>query len=357
MKDHYNNIYKYNSWKYGSGFLPKVDIGYIRFLEQFLIKFKIKSMVDFGCGDWQIMSQTKMPDDLKYIGLDISDVVIQKNNEIFANGENVKFIVLEEDYLTHTEHYKADLLIVKNVLELWPLSNIIDFLSKILPNYKYALIKTKYNTEMDNENIELGITDRPLNLLNFNYPLQSEIKLVAIMSSYPYQSLYLWKNSSFNNEESLLQSIDKENNLMSLKLCIQPSKIEALIPKIIELKNLVNNNFITFNRKYFEQHNLLSDKYQIKKNDTYIANDLRKDFRQIVIDKNSDNKEFYFILFNNDSRNEILLNGFKSPDIITFTDSVINDYSIIKEEDFRIMVDSPVSLQYLENGISIKPIC
>lgn len=51
----FNRIYEDNVWLCGSGTgsLPKFNIGYIDFLSKFIKDNNIKSILDYGCGDWQ----------------------------------------------------------------------------------------------------------------------------------------------------------------------------------------------------------------------------------------------------------------------------------------------------------------
>ena len=52
----FETIYKYNMWLFGSGSgsLAINNRPYISFLKDFISNNKIKSVVDIGCGDWQI---------------------------------------------------------------------------------------------------------------------------------------------------------------------------------------------------------------------------------------------------------------------------------------------------------------
>jgi hypothetical protein len=349
MKEHYNKIYEYNSWKYGSGFLAKREKGYIKFLEAFLLKADIETIVDFGCGDWQIMRHVKLPEKVKYIGLDISDYIIQKNNKKYAIPGKIEFVALDENYLEQTQKFKADLLIVKNVLELWPTSNIQEFLSNILPHYKYALFKTKYNPKNTNENIEINISDRPLNLMEFKYPDLSEIKLTALTCWYPYQAIYFWKHSPLAiKEEGIFLDIDNEFDLLSTKFCINPSKLTQLISGIKEIKKLIDSSF---DSTVFQ--NSCMD-YNFAKDKIYMDYDLKKDYRTIIINKKNNNNRHYFV-FHDNSKNELILEGFINPQLLTITDSIMNNYSIIIEEDFKIMVTSSITLHSIKDAIKVRP--
>ena len=57
MKNEFTNIYEKELWGRGkgsgAGSRPKFNAPYISFLENFLRDNNIKSVIDFGCGDWQ----------------------------------------------------------------------------------------------------------------------------------------------------------------------------------------------------------------------------------------------------------------------------------------------------------------
>lgn len=155
----FSNIYKTNAWGYGSG-VGSLEIntrGYREFLQNFLKEYKIKSVVDLGCGDWQIASLINW-DKIHYTGIDVVDTVIEKDKELYGSDQ-VEFYCF--DVLTQ-ELPTADLLIIKDVLQHWPNKDILDFLPR-LSSFKYALITNCILGNYVNVDIPLGIF-RPLNL-------------------------------------------------------------------------------------------------------------------------------------------------------------------------------------------------
>ena len=79
------DIYESNKWVYGSGVgsLPINNIDYIRFLRMFMERNNIRTVVDFGCGDWQF-SQYIRWETVTYTGFDIVRPVIERNQSLFA---------------------------------------------------------------------------------------------------------------------------------------------------------------------------------------------------------------------------------------------------------------------------------
>lgn len=155
----FSNIYKTNAWTYGSGegSLEVHTKGYREFLQNFLATYKIKSVVDLGCGDWQIASLMNW-EGIHYIGIDVVDNVIEKNKELYGKDQ-VEFHCF--DVFTH-ELPTADLLIVKDVLQHWPNKDILAFFPRLF-SFKYALITNCILGNYVNVDIPLGIF-RPLNL-------------------------------------------------------------------------------------------------------------------------------------------------------------------------------------------------
>ena len=86
MKEQFTKIYQEERWGKGkgsgSGSRPKFNKDYISFLENFLKDNNIKSVIDYGCGDWQF-SQYVDWGNIDYLGLDIVDSVIDNNKKQF----------------------------------------------------------------------------------------------------------------------------------------------------------------------------------------------------------------------------------------------------------------------------------
>ncbi|WP_106874616.1 class I SAM-dependent methyltransferase [Candidatus Phycorickettsia trachydisci] len=172
----FSDIYKNDTWcgGSGSGSVPKNAMPYLELLQKFFNDKRFNTIVDLGCGDWQLMERIIIPRKKSYMGYDVVQEVIDANNKRFAKP-NVQFITINS--LQEIEHVRADLLIVKDVLAHWPNSRVQYFLTKILPNYKYALITHDVTDDfgkedMKNSDIKLGshrpidITLEPFNLKN-----------------------------------------------------------------------------------------------------------------------------------------------------------------------------------------------
>jgi SAM-dependent methyltransferase len=158
----FDEIYNSNTWGFGSGHgsLPAVTKGYRNYLEAFIRENDIKSIVDYGCGDWQF---SKLVDwgDAKYTGVDIVPTVVERNNQLYGK-ENVRFIAIKPGAVHKVP--KGDLLIVKDVLQHMTDEMVQDFLQNVVPKFKHALIT---NCIWPLEDINKSINDgefRPLDI-------------------------------------------------------------------------------------------------------------------------------------------------------------------------------------------------
>ena len=83
MKDIFTNIIKYRKWDHNIPCGSGSSLGYTEQLRKtlpaFLIKHRIQSMADMPCGDFSWMSQVEFPENFYYIGGDIVNFLIRKN--------------------------------------------------------------------------------------------------------------------------------------------------------------------------------------------------------------------------------------------------------------------------------------
>lgn len=171
----FSRIYKNQEWEKGSGVgsYPENTVEYRQVLQQYFHDKQYETIIDLGCGDWQIMSLIDIPDDKVYKGFDLVESVIQYNKKNYAKN-NVLFYQIKD----LKELHAGDLLIVKDVVQHWPSDDIRYFIGNILPKYKFALITNCYysaNPDLNtnfNKDIEMGgfrpvdLTLPPFNLKN-----------------------------------------------------------------------------------------------------------------------------------------------------------------------------------------------
>jgi SAM-dependent methyltransferase len=136
-KEHFSRIYSTNEWGgSGSGSFPENTQEYRSFLTEFINQNNVKTVYDFGCGDWQF---SKLIDwsNIHYIGVDCVLDLINKHKQNYQK-ENIEFLHINtpKDFY----NYKGDLLILKDVLQHWRNKEITTFLDAIIENFKYVLI-------------------------------------------------------------------------------------------------------------------------------------------------------------------------------------------------------------------------
>ena len=175
-KDIFTMIYQEELWKgsesvsgYGSG------IKYTENLQKTIIEivnnFKIVSILDLACGDfnWMRYVVDKIPS--SYLGVDIVNSLIEKNKLKYEN-DKVKFTTLD---VVNDEIPSANLVICRDVLFHLPNEDILRIINKIVDSpSKYLLITNHIAMETDSfENIDISTGDfRRIDLFKppFNLP-------------------------------------------------------------------------------------------------------------------------------------------------------------------------------------------
>ncbi|MBF0562350.1 MAG: tetratricopeptide repeat protein [Alphaproteobacteria bacterium] len=165
----FDRIYRENIWKSGSGRGSREEVtrDYRSFLQSFMHRNGITSVLDVGCGDWQFSRHIDWTG-IRYTGMDVSSVVLETTRQFSRAG--VEFIHMDARIDTIPS---ADLLLAKDVLQHWSNEDILSFIPK-LQNYGMALITNGFppnGLSFLNKNIAPGGW-RPvdLSLPPFNLP-------------------------------------------------------------------------------------------------------------------------------------------------------------------------------------------
>ena len=164
MKEVFERIYAHNSWGHGSGegSLPIHVRPYTNFLQNFLRRRRIASVVDFGCGDWQFSRSIRWGN-IEYRGYDIVPAVIADNRRRYES----RTISFHEIGTSFEGLPAADLLIVKDVLQHWSDETASDFLP-VLSRYRCALITNCVNPNGPTRN--LSVADGDFRYLDVRLP-------------------------------------------------------------------------------------------------------------------------------------------------------------------------------------------
>lgn len=136
MENKFSQIYTKNEWGYGSGVgsLPLNNIDYIKFLRMFIERNNIRSVVDFGCGDWQF-SRFVGWETVTYTGFDIVESVVAQNQATFPS-DKISFQL----FTPETELPKADLFLCKDVFQHLPNGLIQKYLHSFKSRSRFLLI-------------------------------------------------------------------------------------------------------------------------------------------------------------------------------------------------------------------------
>jgi hypothetical protein len=149
-KEIFTEIYDKNIWGgSGGGSTPENTVEYRKMLQVFLKEKNIKTVVDFGCGDWAFSRLIDWTG-VRYVGIDCVQTIIEANRKKYAS-DNIRFYGLAD-----LPFGGADLLIIKDVLQHWSNADIISFLNKQIPHFKYILITNSNYQTSDDEDIEPG---------------------------------------------------------------------------------------------------------------------------------------------------------------------------------------------------------
>jgi SAM-dependent methyltransferase len=141
MKTVFSGIYENFVWgrdnPSGNGSMRKYAIPYLAMLQQFFNETSYRSVVDYGCGNWELMKWITIPKRVNYLGVDIVKSVIDANVATYET-ENVHFQELQS--LEEAVQLHGDVLIVKDVLQHWCNRDIRFFLDRVLVNFQMALL-------------------------------------------------------------------------------------------------------------------------------------------------------------------------------------------------------------------------
>lgn len=198
-KQIFTEIYETNYWGggkgSGEGSVRKNAIPFLEYLQKFITTSGIASIVDVGCGDWELMKYINIPKNVNYLGLDLVEKVIADNTRDYARN-NVRFKVVNE--VEDLVSYSGDLLIMKDVMQHWNISTILYVINNVIPNFKYAILVNDFkeiNQKSINYNSDISTGEaRPLDLEVPPFSMKLEI-IKDYVSSRALKRIYLYKNT------------------------------------------------------------------------------------------------------------------------------------------------------------------
>jgi len=166
LKDSFTDIYKTNSWGSpesipnrlnkifysGGGTDPENDKDnkYINLVQSYVDREDVKTVVEIGCGDWEVSSKINWST-VDYTGYDVVDDLIKYNNQNYSKS-NIRFIC-DTDVMSQN-NLEADLIIIKDVIQHLPPKFCSDFVRTIPTKFKYNIITNDFS--LSNVDIEFG---------------------------------------------------------------------------------------------------------------------------------------------------------------------------------------------------------
>ena len=158
LSDTFNRIYARSEWAKdatgkgtsGSGSTLEITREYRAYIEDFIKKHAVKSVIDAGCGDWSFSGAIDWGD-ASYLGVDIASDVIVAVRKKHERGK-IKFQVGD---ITE-ELPAADLLISKDVLQHLSNDLIHKFIRNNLQKGKYKWVILTNDRSSDNQDIPTG---------------------------------------------------------------------------------------------------------------------------------------------------------------------------------------------------------
>jgi SAM-dependent methyltransferase len=127
VRKQFEDIYSHGGWGglgSGPGSLPHNARPYVEYVANLLQRHTVRTVVDVGCGDWQMWPSGTFDGIDKYLGVDIVESVIENNKAAFP-ASRYGFRTGDATSMTLP---KGDLLLCKEVLQHLPNADVFGFL-------------------------------------------------------------------------------------------------------------------------------------------------------------------------------------------------------------------------------------
>lgn len=171
-KEIFENIYNSNIWNNNDITIPKSGPGstikntetFRLFLDRFVYRHKIESIVDIGCGDLTWMPKTLSFNKISYTGIDIVQSIIDNHKIKYPNQKFMCLDCVEEDIPA------GDIVIIRDVLFHLKIEEIKKILKKVM--CRYLIVTSCRNTsnhdEFDRWKFHpINLTIDPFNMTNY----------------------------------------------------------------------------------------------------------------------------------------------------------------------------------------------
>jgi SAM-dependent methyltransferase len=193
-RDIFQKIYQNGIWgknEYGegtSGEGSKLETAkpYLDYVNNFIEKNNIRSILEIGCGDGVLLKHLKLPSNVSYTGYDVVDGILEKNKNLFPDYS------FENKNIDKEEFPYFDLILCKDVFIHLPNKKIISMFQKIKSHCKWAIIshdcptkKIKFVKDIKMGDFrEVDITQKP-----FNFEV---VKAFSYMNGYTLKQIFVY---------------------------------------------------------------------------------------------------------------------------------------------------------------------
>lgn len=164
MEEAFTKVYEEKHWgdngeteysgSSGSGSSLEYNKSYIPYLREVIKMNHIKTVVDLGCGDFKCGPAIYEGLDVSYTGYDVYKKIVDYNTSRHPNYtfKHLDFCNKKEEII------RADICILKDVIQHWSLDNIYTFLDYLVDNkcFKFILLVNCCHQIQDNQDIYNG---------------------------------------------------------------------------------------------------------------------------------------------------------------------------------------------------------
>jgi hypothetical protein len=139
MEDVFNTIYSRRVWggMSGPGSTIPFNEQYFQFMSNFLHDYKIKSVVDLGCGDFVVSKKIFFDTDIDYTGIDCVSFIVSMLQKLYKDNNHIRFLCY--DVFSQKEDIPAaDLFLLKDILQHWKNKYVYEFLDYMVSVHKHT---------------------------------------------------------------------------------------------------------------------------------------------------------------------------------------------------------------------------
>jgi 2-polyprenyl-3-methyl-5-hydroxy-6-metoxy-1,4-benzoquinol methylase len=193
-RDTFEEIYQNGVWgknelgegTSGGGSTLETAKPYLDFVNDFIEKNNIQSVLEIGCGDGVLIKYLKLPQNVSYTGYDVVESILEKNKVLFPDYSFENKNIETEDFPCF------DLILCKDVFIHLPNKKIISMIKKIKSHCKWAIIS--HDCPRENikfvKDIKMGdYREVDLNQKPFNFKL---VKAYSYMNRSTLKQIFLY---------------------------------------------------------------------------------------------------------------------------------------------------------------------